>query len=58
MLNKKAREELKAILRKDYGQEITDEQAEELGVSLLRLTRVSLQVLTRKHEKETKEKAN
>lgn len=58
MLTKKAREELKMILRKDYGQDVSDEDAEELGVSLLRLTRVSLQVLARKHEKETKEKAN
>ena len=52
MLTKKAREGLKAILKKDYRHEyISDEDAEELGVSLLRITKVSLQVLAREHEK-------
>ncbi len=56
MLSKKALEELKTIIKNDYGQVVSDQDAEELGVSLLRLTKVSLQVLAREHEKEAKEK--
>ena len=58
MLNKKATDELKQILKSDYGQNISTEQAEELGASLLRLTRVGLSALARKHEKEEKKKIN
>lgn len=39
---------LQAILKKDYGQTVTNEQAQELGVSLLRITRVAVAVLARK----------
>ncbi len=55
MLPKKAVDELKQILKSDYGQDVTDEQAEELGTSLLRLTKVSLGVLAREYEKEKKQ---
>jgi hypothetical protein len=58
MLPKKATDELKAILKSDYGQDISTEQAEELGTSLLRLTKVSLGVLARQYDKEKKEKTN
>ena len=58
MLPKKATDELKAILKSDYGQDISTEQAEGLGTSLLRLTKVSLGVLARQHDKEKKEKTN
>ncbi len=54
MLTKKAKDELRAIITKDYGVQISDEDAEELGVSLLRLTRVALQVRAREYEKEKK----
>lgn len=56
MLNKKAKDDLKRILKKDYGRDITDEQAEELGVSLLRLTRVGLSALARDYDKKEKAK--
>ena len=58
ILPKKATDELKAILKSDYGQDISTEQAERLGTSLLRLTKVSLGVLVRQYDKEKKEKTN
>jgi hypothetical protein len=51
MLTRKALDELKRILKTDYGREdLSDEEAEELGVSLLRLTRTSLEALGREKE--------
>ena len=49
--DKKAIQELKEIVLRDYGATISDDQAEELGVSLLRLTRVALSTLTRTNAK-------
>lgn len=46
-LPKKALKELQSILEKDYGQRVSDKDANELGVSLLRLTRVALSALAR-----------
>ena len=57
MLSKKAKDELKQIIKKDYGSDLTDDQAEELGVSLLRLTRVGLSSLARDIDEKEK-KAN
>ena len=51
MLSKSAKDDLRQIISKDYGQNITDDQAEELGVTLLRLTRVGLSVLARDLDK-------
>lgn len=58
MLPKKAVDELKQILKSDYGQTVSTEQAEELGTNLLRLTKVSLGVMARQYDKEKKEKTN
>lgn len=56
MLDKKAKDELKQIIKTDYGRDITDEQAEELGISLLRLTRVGLAALARSYDEKEKAK--
>jgi hypothetical protein len=47
-LPRKALKKLQRILEKDYGQRVNDEDANEIGVSLLRLTKVSLAVMARK----------
>lgn len=49
-LSSKSIRELKGILEKDYGQHLSDEDAQELGVSLLRISRVALGVLARKKD--------
>jgi hypothetical protein len=41
-LKKTTIEELKRIMTKDYHIKLTDEEASELGLSLLRLTRISI----------------
>lgn len=61
MLSKKAKDDFKKIIKKDYGADLTDDQAEELGVSLLRLIRVGLSALARdidEKEKAKEKKAN
>jgi hypothetical protein len=47
VLSQKTVEELQKIMDCDYGVAITDSQAQELGVSLLRLTRVAISALAR-----------
>lgn len=47
MLPAKALQELKRIIARDYGVAISDDQAQELGITLLRLTRVGLSALAR-----------
>jgi hypothetical protein len=42
LTDKKAIKELQAILKKDYGKVVSDEEAAELGYDLLQLTRVAL----------------
>ncbi len=42
LTDKKAIKELQAILKKDYGKIVSDEEAAELGYDLLQLTRVAL----------------
>ena len=49
----KAKNELREIIRRDYGSSITDEQADELGFSLLRLTRIALAALARASDQES-----
>lgn len=44
-------EELKNIIKKDYGSEISNEQVKNLGVILLRLTKLSVTALARVDEK-------
>lgn len=58
MLTQEAKNQLKAIMRRDYGAVISDEKAEELGVSLLRLTRTSITVLARAEDKESSVQAS
>lgn len=58
-LPSKALKEFKAIIKKDYGKDISDADAQELGISLLRLTRVALSATVRSiNEKTKKEKTN
>ena len=46
--------ELQRIVKKDYGAEISDEHADTLGMSLLRLAKLALIALARKEEREKK----
>lgn len=43
--------ELKQIVEKDYGVLLSDDKAKELGVSILKLTRLGLTALARADEK-------
>ena len=47
MLEKEAREKLKKLILCDYGVNISDDQAEKLGMSLLRLTSIAVVALAR-----------
>jgi len=53
MLTQEAKKQLIAIMGSDYKITITDEQAEEIGVALLRLTRVALTALAREEDKKS-----
>jgi hypothetical protein len=53
-LSNKALKEFKAIIEKDYGKDISDDEAQELAETLLRLTRVGLSVTARKLSKKMK----
>lgn len=50
-LKKATIQDLKKIIHKDYGVEISDEQINEFGCSLLRLTKVVIIALARADEK-------
>lgn len=43
--------ELKQIVEKDYGVLLSDDEAKELGISILKLTRLGLTALARADEK-------
>lgn len=47
VLSDKARTDLQQIMRRDYGASISNDQANELGVSLLRLARLARTALAR-----------
>lgn len=51
MLSKEAGEQLKKIVLRDYGEVLSDDQVQELGSSLLRLTRVGVVALARAKDK-------
>ena len=51
-LKKQTIKELKKIIKNDYGVLLNDDQAQELGISLLKLTRLALTALARADEKE------
>lgn len=42
MLKQEALKQIKEIILRDYGVLMSDEQAQQMGVSLLRLTRLSI----------------
>ena len=50
-LKKTTKENLKKIIYQDYGVELSDEQVNELGYSLLRLTKLAVVALARANEK-------
>lgn len=41
-LKQKTTKELQEIIKRDYGKEINEDEAQELGTSLLRLTKLAL----------------
>lgn len=47
ILSPKSIRELKEILVKDYGQHISDDEAQQLGTSLLRIYRLASRALAR-----------
>lgn len=49
-LRDKTIKELQDIIKKDYGQKLSKEQASELGISLLKLTKLALAALARKNK--------
>ena len=53
-LKSKTIKELQKIVKKDYGAEISEEHADTLGMSLLRLARLALIALARKEKDEKK----
>lgn len=58
MLSRKAIEEYKAIYKKEFGKEITDSEAEEQGMKLLRLFKIIYRPIpkswAKKHEEDKK----
>jgi hypothetical protein len=50
-LKPKAMEELKEIMKRDYGASLSDSEANDLGCSLLRLTKIAGVALARANEK-------
>jgi hypothetical protein len=55
-LKKKTIEELREIIKRDYGQNLNEEELNEFGISLLRLTRLGLAARARAIEKAEKQK--
>ena len=37
--------ELQAILKRDYGRDVSEEEAQKIGASLLRLTRIAIRTM-------------
>lgn len=56
MLSKEAKDDLRQIIKKDYGHDITDDQAEDLGGRLLSLARLARASMMRRYAQ--KEKTN
>jgi hypothetical protein len=54
-LKRNSLEELKTIIKKDYGVELNDENANRLGSSLLKLSRLSINILNKSKEDELTE---
>lgn len=56
-LKAKTIQDFKKIIKRDYGQILSEEDANELGISLLRLTRLALTAQARTLEKAEKQKS-
>lgn len=56
-LKKKTIEDFQKIIKRDYGQILNEEEANEFGTSLLRLTRLALTAQARALEKAKKQKS-
>ncbi len=57
-LKKSTNEELRKIIKKDYGNSINETEANSLGVCLLRLSKLALIGIARAKERETNKKIN
>ena len=55
-LKKRTIQDLQKIIKRDYGQTLSEEEANELGTSLLRLTKLALTAQVRALEKAEKQK--
>ena len=51
VLKAKSLENLKAIFKKDYGYDLSNEEANQFGFSLLKLSRLVMTALSRAEEK-------
>jgi hypothetical protein len=58
MISQEALKQLKIIVNRDYGLPITDDQANELAVSLLRLTRSGISAIAKRNKIKLKFKNN
>ncbi len=56
-LKKRTIEELQKIIKRDYGQILSEKDANEFGISLLCLTRLGLTACARAIEKTEKQKS-
>jgi hypothetical protein len=56
-LKKRTIQDLQKIIKRDYGQTLSEEEANELGTSLLRLTKLALTAQARALEKVEKQKS-
>jgi hypothetical protein len=56
-LKKKTIQDLQKIIERDYGQNLSEEETNELGISLLRLTRLGLAARARAIENAEKQKS-
>ena len=50
-ISKKSIKELQKIIKQDYGREINEEDAQKLGKSLLRLTKLSINHMAKNYDK-------
>jgi flagellin-specific chaperone FliS len=56
-LSDRSIKELQEIIKRDYGQTLSEEEANELGTSLLRLTRLALNHQLKADKKTNKQKS-
>jgi len=56
-LKKRTIQDLQKIIKRDYGQSLSEEEANEFGISILRLTRLGLTAQARAIEKAEQKKS-